>query len=790
MDVTKLMLGRIFDTTERLEAPLFQRPYVWNRDRNWDPLWDAIETLAQKRLAGSPVRPHFLGTVVLDQLRTPPGRVHARQIIDGQQRLTTLQLALAAARDIARAHGQTNHELAFRRLTDNSVPLSTCTEDVFKIWPTNADREDFRAVMTAGSLEAVRKLPHADPDDEWLIPDAYQYFWDKFTGWLGTAAGPDFPARLDALYYTFVEGLQVVVINLEDKDDAQEIFETLNALGTPLLPADLVKNFLFHEAIEQKHDTTVLYDQYWRVFDTDRNYWREEVRQGRLKRPRLDLFLYHYLTLMHGEVILDTQLFVSYKSFFSENNGHCAAKHMALFRTYADAYRGFDSYPRNSREELFFYRLQQFDISTLHPLMLEICKRYAAPEDQPLRVQVMQDIESFLVRRMVCELTPKNYNRLFTDLIKKAHQADDFSPAFIRKTLSEETAETSFWPTDDEFRDAWEGLDFYKRLKKSKTRVILEAIERELYDEKSGNVEFDRILTLEHLLPQEPTLADWPLPCDMADELAVEQAKKTRRDNLHKIGNLTLLTQKLNSSVSNGPWNAKVDEILLRSPLNLNRPFKDVTAWSETAIQSRTKALFKVALCIWPRPYNESLSLARRAAQGETRRNVSGDGAKEGWNGEYYVSFGPMEYRSWEDARTYGYICAGGGAWYSQTLKMLSPGDRVWVNIPTVGFVGVGRVIAPAVPAKEFKITTPQGERSPLEILKHSDLYKDTADDPEKTEWFVRIKWLDTVPEDKPIKELGFFGNQNSVCQPVTPLWNHTVDRLKTYFPQWNTQTE
>jgi hypothetical protein len=602
MDVNKLMLSRIFDTNERLDAPLFQRPYVWNQNRNWDPLWEAIETLAQKRMLGNPVRPHFLGTIVLDQLRTPPGRVHARQIIDGQQRLTTLQIALAVARDIARQHGQPNHEQAFRRLTDNSVPLSTCTEDVFKIWPTNADRDDFRAVMTAGSLETVRKLPHADPDDEWLIPDAYQYFWDKFTAWLGTAAGPEFAARLDALYYTFVEGLQVVVINLEEKDDAQEIFETLNALGTPLLPADLVKNFLFHEAIEQNHETTALYDQHWRVFDTDRNYWREEVRQGRLKRPRIDLFLYHYLTLMHGEVILDTQLFDSFKSFFRTTNDHCTAKHMALFRTYADAYRGFESYPRNSREELFFYRLQQFDISTLHPLMLEICKRYAAPEDQPKRLQVMQDIESFIVRRMVCELTPKNYNRFFTDLISKARKADDFSPTFLRSTLLAETAETSLWPTDDAFSEAWKGLDFYKRLKKSKTRVILEAIEREMYNEKSGKVEFDRILTLEHLLPQEPTLGDWPLPCDMTDEYAVELAKKTRRDNLHKIGNLTLLTQKLNSLVSNGPWIAKVDEILLYSPLNMNRPFKDVTTWTEKAIQDRTKALFEVATRVWPRP--------------------------------------------------------------------------------------------------------------------------------------------------------------------------------------------
>jgi hypothetical protein len=312
VDVNKLILSRLFDSTERLEAPLFQRPYVWERKQNWEPLWEAIELHADQRLAGNQARPHFLGTIVLDQLRTPPGRVHARQIVDGQQRLTTLQLALAAARDICRENGMASHEQAFRKLTDNSMPLSTCQEDVFKVWPTNADRGDFEAVMTAGSEEVVRRLPHANPDDQWLIPDAYLYFHEIFTEWLRDPRQDNFAARLDSLYYTFLEGLQVVVINLEEKDDAQEIFETLNALGTPLLPADLVKNFLFRKALEQGHDTDALYERYWRPFDTERAFWREKTRQGRLKRPRIDLYLYHYVTYMLGEVVLDTQLFDSF----------------------------------------------------------------------------------------------------------------------------------------------------------------------------------------------------------------------------------------------------------------------------------------------------------------------------------------------------------------------------------------------------------------------------------------------------------------------------------------------
>lgn len=189
---------------------------------------------------------------------------------------------------------------------------------------------------------------------------------------------------------------------------------------------------------------------------------------------------------------------------------------------------------------------------------------------------------------------------------------------------------------------------------------------------------------------------------------------------------------------------------------------------------------------------DQFLSRAWLIDPGKTQANVAiitTKGEKEPWNGEFYVSFGPLSHRSWEDAHTYGYISAGGGAWYSQTLKVLKPGDRIWVNIPTYGYVGVGRVTEAVCPADEFKVRTPKGDRPALDVLKHADIYKPNLDDPEKTEYFVRVSWLDTVPEDKPVKELGFFGNQNTVCQPVTPLWRHTVERLKVHFPKWDTRT-
>jgi hypothetical protein len=173
---------------------------------------------------------------------------------------------------------------------------------------------------------------------------------------------------------------------------------------------------------------------------------------------------------------------------------------------------------------------------------------------------------------------------------------------------------------------------------------------------------------------------------------------------------------------------------------------------------------------------------------GKTQANAAATikhaGDKEPWNGEYYVSFGGD--CTWDEARTYGFISAGGGSWYSQTLHLLSLGDRVWVKIPGTGYVGVGRVSETVQPVNEFKVKTKDGERPALEVLSTAEKLRAKAGDPDRAEYFVRVEWLDTVPESHAVKEVGLFGNQNTVCQPMTPKWRHTVERLKTFFKNWD----
>jgi hypothetical protein len=167
-----------------------------------------------------------------------------------------------------------------------------------------------------------------------------------------------------------------------------------------------------------------------------------------------------------------------------------------------------------------------------------------------------------------------------------------------------------------------------------------------------------------------------------------------------------------------------------------------------------------------------------------TTTNKKSREKKEPWNGEFYASFDAGY--SWDDARKYGFICGGGGAWYSRTLYLLSPGDRVWVKIPGAGFVGVARVLESAVPVAEFEVSTPEGMQPALQVLSNAERLRINADDEEKAERFVRVEWLDTVPKEQAFSEIGLFGNQNTVCQPVAESWRHTVERLKTVFHNWD----
>lgn len=221
-------VGDLFAKDCTYSVPLFQRPYVWDKER-WEPLWEDVSRVADEALSGTDtVRPHFLGSVVLQQRLGGIKQGPRREVIDGQQRLTTLQLLLKAAAD-AMAENEATEDAArpLRALLANQFPPKGDPEAAYKVWPTNVDRPGFRIVMDGGV--AVGR-----------IAEAYAYFRGMAAEWLNDGIGSDALAnRADALSATLRQRLWIIALNLGEEDQAQVIFETLNARGTPLLPADL-----------------------------------------------------------------------------------------------------------------------------------------------------------------------------------------------------------------------------------------------------------------------------------------------------------------------------------------------------------------------------------------------------------------------------------------------------------------------------------------------------------------------------------------------------------------------
>lgn len=218
------------------------------------------------------------------------------------------------------------------------------------------------------------------------------------------------------------------------------------------------------------------------------------------------------------------------------------------------------------------------------------------------------------------------------------------------------------------------------------------------------------------------------------------------------------------------PSTERIVDYLSKKGISINVLFFKVFQHGEEQFLSRA----------WLIDPSETQTNAAQATAGASAK------AKEPWNGEFYVSFGDPNSRNWEEARRYGFISAGGGSWYSQTLKQLQPGDRVWVKIPATGYVGVGIVQSAVEPASSFTFNTEDGEKLAMDVLKHGELYRQNTDDPDKSEYFVPVKWLETRSEHEAVNEVGFFGNQNTVCKPTTPKWRHTVEKLMRHFKSWD----
>ena len=587
----------LFQKTVCYSIPTFQRPYVWNHDDQWEPLWNDVRNLAETYLeelencennrvkAEQRTMPHFLGAVVLQQVPTAARDIEQREVIDGQQRVTTIQLLLDAIQQICEEKGFRPVATRLSKLVINDRDLvGEGSHQIFKLWPTRSDREAFRHAMDNG-------LAVSDFENS-LIVQAHEFFQEQLKKWLEDSVASE-PDSVDALETAVTTMLQMVVIDLSADDDPNVIFETMNARGTPLEQSDLIKNYVLSRSSNELTGKT----DSWEGLDD--NWWRDTVRQGRLYRPRLDMLLNYWLAMRLGTDVSPSRVFSSFQRHATDQP---IDRIMSRVRFDLGNYRRFENGPRRLEEELFHYRTGVMQVGVFTPVLLLLLSAEHGP-----RIGAFRALESFLIRRMVCRQTTKDYNRLALDLaIRLEGHGLSEADKTVTDFLKGQTAYSREWPTDATVADSLVSSPLYRLLTRGRLRLVLEGIESRLRSAKAEQQDVPKNLTIEHLMP-----LSWEANWALADGVDEEPAREYRNRIVHTIGNLTLVNQKLNSSLSNGPWPNKREALNDHSVMMLNSELRKECTWNEETIQTRSRRMAKLIADCWPGPTSVEWKLRR-----------------------------------------------------------------------------------------------------------------------------------------------------------------------------------
>ena len=343
--------------------------------------------------------------------------------------------------------------------------------------------------------------------------EAYLFFYEQLEQFfIGTgtdkplSANAPLSQRLEECFKALKNALQVVAIDLDQDDDAQIIFETLNARGEPLLPSDLLRNFIFLQAERRGEPQEALYNKYWRRFDDP--FWRVEIKQGRLFRPRSDLFMQHFLASRKMSDIPITHLFGEYKLWIEKEKPFSSVEEeLATFSRQGDDFRRIIEPKKGDPLYALSTFLDSFDIRTSYPLLLTLLDM-KIDEVQWQTISTM--LESYLLRRAVCGLSTKGYNRIFLMLTRNLLR-DGFTPEYLAKQLANLEGESAQWPSDIIFGEDWRTKHAYQILNNPKTVHILKRLNNMYSGHKTEVIPVDSVLTVEHILPQN-WIDHWPLP--------------------------------------------------------------------------------------------------------------------------------------------------------------------------------------------------------------------------------------------------------------------------------------
>lgn len=571
------------------EIPFFQRPYVWKED-NWEELWNNIVLNSAEEMP-------FIGSFIL-QIKDDRGLVNYI-VIDGQQRLTTLSILIKAFLDSSSdlknddEYSGAMNEIESYIMNIEHKGMKTSKHP--RVIPSSIDKRDFLNVM-----EGNLKLDDIVEDSHNILK-CYSFFMNKFL-----KCNKKERILIGSKFASDIKFF--IAIELDSKDDEQKIFDSVNRLGMKLLNSDIIKNNLYQklkEVATDDIDVIDIYNKNWRdvyqANDSLREYWEREITVGRNKGNQLDEFLKDYATIKGIYVSSQVGIDGLAKSFKDYTN-NLDLKNLLLFieeiTSYANIY--FDLFNRDIEETSFekydnlnvlLLTLEVTKTTTFNPYLLKLI------HDKPSNLEeILYNLERFIIKRLIYGLSVKNYNKVCEQLLKT-----DNAIEYLEK-YSDDSIDYSIFP---------QGLTSISNDNAKLLLLIIELIKRKnIGDGKFSTLAKYSSFQLEHILPKKWQKYWSNVPCYNSDGSLVEDGEliTTIRDcKKNSIGNMTLLKDKLNASISNSDFKIKIKgngctrakdqgiEMYVGGLLiakEIVDSYNNNPEWNEKLIYERDKALF------------------------------------------------------------------------------------------------------------------------------------------------------------------------------------------------------
>lgn len=545
MHADAVPLHKILNSNLQMIIPIFQREYSWKKGPV-RTLWEDILKL-YKSIEKNGSNTHFLGPIV--RVEVSQSSVDTRKfcLIDGQQRIITLMVLLSCLRNLVKEKTEILRKIESGYLLNYEEK----EDNRYKLIPSEGDRDNFKRIINGEQNLTNSKLK-----------DTFDFFTKKLTS--------NDELDLEKLRGIIINNLILVNIDVEKNENPYLIFESLNAKGTPLTQADLIRNYIFMKIAEEEKQKK-LYRDYWRPM---------ELSLG----EELESFFWRY-SLKEGTFVKIERTYANLKSELEQNAEKNAESELKKLYEYSIFYKKLIAPDKEDNLELRkrFKRHERWEIRTAYPFLLNIYKDYSDGKVSAEQFcDILDIIESFVIRRSFCKEPTNKLNTLFIGLYARLkHKIIIESLKSILKTD---------WPDDERFFEGLKTFPIYKSGYK-KCFLILETLE-ESYKHKEPVTFKD--LQIEHVLPK---VNDEPenLPESWKKMLGADYAKVHFKYR-HTLGNLTLTGY--NQELSIKPFDEK-KKLLKESHLELNRYFENLNQWNEQEIIKRADLIAKTATSIW-----------------------------------------------------------------------------------------------------------------------------------------------------------------------------------------------